>query len=295
MRKHPVILGICLLLLIGVVFFALVYVLSLLKGGGGTLGLQSKVGVVLIEGVIADSREIIEQIEELADDDGVRAVVLRINSPGGGVAASQEIYRAVRKLQTKKKVIVSMGSVAASGGYLIAAAADRIVANPGTVTGSISAVMHFADIQELMKKVGVRSSVIKSGKFKDIGSPVRDMTAEEKQLIQGIVDDIYDQFVRTIAEDRKIPLEKVLSLADGRIFSGRQALQLKLVDELGSLEDAVLLAGRLAGIEGKPFVVYTEKKKTNLWKYLLESTASVVSGEIRKSTVDSPGAQYLFQ
>jgi len=295
MRKHPVILGICLLLLIGVVFFSLVFVLSLLKGGGGTLGLQSKVGVVLIEGVIADSREIIEQIDEVTDDDSVRAVVLRINSPGGGVAASQEIYRAVRKLQTKKKVIVSMGSVAASGGYLIAAAADRIVANPGTVTGSISAVMHFADIQELMKKVGVRSSVIKSGKFKDIGSPVRDMTAEEKQLIQGIVDDIYDQFVRTIAEDRKIPLEQVQSLADGRIFSGRQALQLKLVDELGSLEDAVLLAGRLAGIEGKPAVVYAEKKKTNLWKYLLESTASIVSGEIRKSTVDSPGAQYLFQ
>jgi protease-4 len=185
--------------------------------------------------------------------------------------------------------------VAASGGYLIATAADRIVANPGTITGSISAVMHFADVQELMKKVGVRSSVIKSGKFKDIGSPVRDMTAEEKQLIQGIVDDIYDQFVRTIAEDRKIPLEKVLSFADGRIFSGRQALQLKLVDELGSLEDAVLLAGRLAGIEGKPAVVYAEKKKTNLWKYLLESTASVVSGEIRKNTMDSPGAQYLFQ
>jgi protease-4 len=295
MRKHPVILGICLLLLIGVVFFALIYVLSLLKGEGGSLRLQSKIGVVLIEGVIADSREIIEQIDELNDDDGIRAVVLRINSPGGGVAASQEIYRAVRKLQTKKKVIVSMGSVAASGGYLIAAAADRIVANPGTVTGSISAVMHFADVQELMKKVGVRSSVIKSGKFKDIGSPVRDMTAEEKQLIQEIVDDIYDQFVRTIAEDRKIPLEKMLSLADGRIFSGRQALHLKLVDELGSLEDAVLLAGRLAGIEGKPAVVYAEKKKTNLWKYLLESTASVVSGEIRKSTVDSPGAQYLFQ
>jgi protease-4 len=295
MRKHPVILGICLLLLIGVVFFALIYVLSLLKGEGGSLRLQSKIGVVLIEGVIADSREIIEQIDELNDDDGIRAVVLRINSPGGGVAASQEIYRSVRKLQTKKKVIVSMGSVAASGGYLIAAAADRIVANPGTVTGSISAVMHFADVQELMKKVGVRSSVIKSGKFKDIGSPVRDMTAEEKQLIQEIVDDIYDQFVRTIAEDRKIPLEKMLSLADGRIFSGRQALHLKLVDELGSLEDAVLLAGRLAGIEGKPAVVYAEKKKTNLWKYLLESTASVVSGEIRKSTVDSPGAQYLFQ
>ncbi|MDP1990414.1 MAG: signal peptide peptidase SppA [Syntrophales bacterium] len=295
MRRHPVILGICILLFIGVVFFTLIYVLSLFKGEGGSLRLQAKVGVVRIEGVIADSRESIEQIDELADDDGIKAVVVRIESPGGGVAASQEIYRAIRQLQIKKKVIVSMGSVAASGGYLIATAADRIVANPGTITGSISAVMHFADVQELMKKVGVRSSVIKSGKFKDIGSPVREMTTEEKQLIQGIVDDIYDQFVRTISEDRKIPLEIIMSLADGRIFSGRQALQLKLVDELGGLQDAVLLAGRLAGIEGKPAVVYTAKKKSNLWKYLIESTATAVSGEIRKSTVESRGAQYLFQ
>jgi protease-4 len=295
MRRHPVILGICILLFIGVVFFTLIYVLSLFKGDGPSLRLQAKVGVVRIEGVIADSRESIEQIDELADDDGIKAVVVRIDSPGGGVAASQEIYRAVRQLQIKKKVIVSMGSVAASGGYLIATAADRIVANPGTITGSISAVMHFADVQELMKKVGVRSSVIKSGKFKDIGSPVREMTAEEKQLIQGIVDDIYDQFVRTISEDRKIPLEIIKSLADGRIFSGRQALQLKLVDELGGLQDAVLLAGRLAGIEGKPAIVYSAKKKSNLWKYLIESTASAVSGEIRKSTVESRGAQYLFQ
>jgi signal peptide peptidase SppA len=192
MRRHPVILGICILLFIGVIFFTLIYVLSLFKGDGGSLRLQAKVGVVRIEGIIADSRESIEQIDELADDDGIKAVVVRIDSPGGGVAASQEIYRAVRKLQIRKKVIVSMGSVAASGGYLIATAADKIVANPGTITGSISAVMHFADVQELMKKVGVRSSVIKSGKFKDIGSPVREMTAEEKQLIQGLVDDIYD-------------------------------------------------------------------------------------------------------
>ncbi len=295
MRKHPVILGICILLFIGVAFFTLIYLLGLFKGVGGSLNFQEKVGVVRIEGVIADSKEVIEQIDELADDDGVRAVVLRIDSPGGGVAASQEIYRAVRKLQTKKKVIVSMGSVAASGGYLIATAADRIVANPGTITGSISAVMHFADVQELMKKVGVRSSVIKSGKFKDIGSPARDMTAEEKLLIQEIVDDIYDQFVRTVSEDRKIPLEQIRSLADGRIFSGRQALQLKLVDELGGLQDAVLTAGRLAGIEGKPAVVYTAKKKTGFWRYLIESTTTAISGEIRKSTVESRGAQYILQ
>ena len=165
--------------------------------------------MVQIEGIIADSREIADQIDEFSNDDAIRAVVLRIDSPGGGVAPSQEIYQAVHELRKKKRVVASMGSVAASGGYLIATAAERIVANPGTITGSISAVMHFADVQELMKKVGVRSSVVKSGKFKDIGSPAREMTTEERQLIQGIVDDIYDQFVQTISENRKIPLEKI--------------------------------------------------------------------------------------
>ena len=295
MRRHPFILGFCILFFIGVVFFALIYTLGLLKGEGRSLHLRAKVGVVRIEGVIIDSVDIIEQIDEFADDDGIRAIVLRINSPGGGVVPSQEIYQSVLELRKKKKVVASMGAVAASGGYLIAAAADRIVANPGTITGSISAVMHFADVQELMRKVGVRSSVVKSGKFKDIGSPVREMTGEEKQLIQGIVDDIYDQFTQIISENRKVPLETIIGLADGRIFSGRQALAVKLVDELGGLQDAVSLAGRLAGMEGKPAIVYAAKKKTTLWKYLMESAASAISGKIHDSIAESRGAQYLFQ
>jgi protease-4 len=295
MRRHPVILGIGILLFIGVAFFVLIYALTMLKGGRSPFSLHEKVGVVLIEGVITDSSGIVEQIDEFSSDDGVRAVVLRIDSPGAGVAASQEICRAVNELRKKKKVVASMGSVAASGGYLIATATEKIVANPGTITGSISAVMHFADIQVLMKKVGVRSSVVKSGKFKDIGSPVRDMTAEERRLIQGIVDDIYDQFVRTISENRKIPLDNIIKIADGRIFSGKQALQLKLLDELGGLQDAVLIAGRLSGIEGKPEIIYATKKKTGLLKYFVENMTSVVSGELRKRTVESRGAQYLFQ
>jgi protease-4 len=295
MRRHPVILGIGILLFIGITFFVLIYALGMFKGGRSSFSRHEKVGIVLIEGVISDSSGIVDQIDEFSSDDGVRAVVLRIDSPGGGVAASQEIYQADHQLRKKKTVVTSMGSVAASGGYLIATASERIVANPGTITGSISAVMHFADIQELMKKVGVRSSVVKSGKFKDIGSPVRDMTAEERQLIQGIVDDIYDQFVRTISENRKIPLDNIIKIADGRIFSGRQALQLKLLDELGGLQDAVLIAGRLSGIEGKPEIIYATKKKAGLLKYLVENMTSVVSGELRKRTVESRGAQYLFQ
>jgi protease IV len=294
MRRHPVISGICLLTLIGMVFFAAIYGLGLFRVEN-PLNLGEKVGVIPIEGIIGEAADIIDQINEFADSNGIRAVVLRIDTPGGGVAPSQEIYQAVRELRKKKKVVVSMGSVAASGGYLIAVAADRIVANPGTITGSISAVMHYANVEELMKKVGVRSSVIKSGKFKDIGSPVREMTADERSLIQGIVDDIYDQFVRTVSENRKIPLSKIVQLADGRIFTGRQAKELRLIDDLGGLQDAVLLAGRLSGMKEKPEIVHAMKKKTTLWRYLIENVTFAVSEEIRRNSAELQGAQYLLQ
>jgi protease-4 len=294
MRRHPVIAGLCLLVLVGMGFFGIVYGLGLFRGEG-PLNLGEKVGVIPIEGIIGDSAEIVSEIAEFAENSSIRAVVLRIDSPGGGVAPSQEIYQAVLELRKKKKVVVSMGSVAASGGYMIAVAADRIVANPGTITGSISAVMHYANVEELLKKVGVRSSVIKSGKFKDIGSPVRSMTVEERSLIQGIVDDIYDQFVGTVSENRKIPLSKVRRLSDGRIFTGRQAKELGLVDELGGLQDAILLAGRLSGMKERPEILYAAKKKAGFWRYIMENMTSAVSEEIRKNGVESRGAQYLLQ
>jgi protease-4 len=295
MRKHPVILGMTLLVFIGCVAIIAMYGLGLFGGDGRSFNLRGKVGIIPIEGIIGEAGEIIEQINEFADDKGIRAVVLRINSPGGGVVPSQEIYQAVRELKKKKKVVASMGSVAASGGYLIAVAADRIVANPGSITGSISTVMHYANVEELLKKVGVRSAVVKSGKFKDIGSPTREMTAEEKSLIQAIVDDIYDQFVRTIAENRKLPLQRIFELADGRIFSGRQAKDLGLVDDLGGLQDAVLLAGKLSGMEGSPEIVHGMKKKTTLLKYLMGSMTSAVVEEIKGQAAESRGAQYLLQ
>ena len=295
MRRHPVILGITLLVFIGFVTVIAMYGLGLFSGDGRSFSLRGKVGIIPIEGIIGDSGELIEQINEFADDRRIKAVVLRIDSPGGGVAPSQEIYQAVRELKKKKKVVASMGSVAASGGYLIAVAADRVVANPGSITGSISTVMHYANVEELMKKVGVRSSVVKSGKFKDIGSPAREMTAEERSLIQAIVDDIYDQFVRTIAENRKLPLQRIFELADGRIFSGRQARDLGLVDELGGLQDAVLLAGKLSGMEGSPEIVHGKKKKTTLFKYLMGSITSAVVEEIQGKAAESRGAQYLLQ
>lgn len=288
-------MGLTLLVFIGFVAIIAIYGLGLLGGDGWPFSLRGKVGIIPIEGIIGDSGELVEQINEFADDRRIKAVVLRIDSPGGGVAPSQEIYQAVRELKKKKKVVASMGSVAASGGYLIAVAADRVVANPGSITGSISTVMHYANVEELLKKVGVRSSVVKSGKFKDIGSPTREMTAEEKSLIQAIVDDIYDQFVRTIAENRKLPLQRIFELADGRIFSGRQAKDLGLVDELGGLQDAVLLAGKLSGMEGTPETVHGMKKKTTLFKYLMGSMTSAVVEEIQGKAAESRGAQYLLQ
>jgi protease IV len=286
--------GICLLVLIGMIFFSAVYGLRLFRGQN-SFNLGEKVGVVPIEGIISDAGEIIDQINEFEDNKSIRAVVLRVDTPGGSVAPAQEIFQAVVELRKKKKVVVSMGSVAASGGYLIAVAADKILANPGTITGSISAVMHYANVEELLKKVGVRSSVIKSGKFKDIGSPTRDMTSEERSLIQGIVNDVYDQFVKTISENRRIPLSKIVQLADGRIFTGRQAKELGLIDELGGLQDAILLAGRLSGMTEKPEIIYGMKKKKTFWKYLIRSMTTAVSEEIQGGRAELRGAQYLLQ
>lgn len=295
MRKHPVILGIFLLGAVCFLSVAIIYGFGFFFGGRHALDLKGRIGVVPIEGIISQSGEIVEQIQNFAEDQRIRAVVLRINSPGGGVAPSQEVYQAVLELKKKKKVVVSMGSVAASGGYLIAVAADRILANPGTITGSISAVMHYANVEELMKKIGVSSSVIKSGKFKDIGSPVRKMTDEESILLQALVDDIYDQFVQVIAINRKIPLQNIREMADGRVFSGRQAKERGLVDELGGLQDAVLLAGRLAGMKGKPEIVYGVKKKQGFLNYLSGSMAAGLVEAVSGKKACSTGAFYLLQ
>ena len=295
MRKHPVILGLLLLLLVGVIFFLAVYFFGSLTGKR-SLSLSDHVGVVTVEGVLRDSQDIVRQVEEFSRDEGIKAVVVRIDSPGGGVTPSQEIYDSLVELKTKKRIVVSMGSVAASGGYLIACAADKIVANPGTITGSISAIMHFANAEELLKKIGLKSSTVKSGKFKDIGSPTRPMTREEKALIQALVDDTYDQLLDVIARDRKIPKEALRKIADGRIFTGRQARKLGLVDDLGGMDYAVRLAGKISGIKGKPEVAYPTKKKSTLWELILQQTISTLVGELRKEeTRFHQGFYYLYE
>jgi protease-4 len=230
---------------------------------------------VEIRGVIAQSSGIIEEIHQYVEDDGVKAIILRIDSPGGGVGPSQEIHREILKAKEKKKIVTSMGSVAASGGYYIACASDLIVANPGTITGSIGVLMEFTNIEELFKKIGIKGVVLKSGEHKDIGSPFREMTPEEKMLIQEVIDNVHQQFIKAVAQGRKLDYSKVTQIADGRIMTGEQAKQLGLVDQIGNLDDAIDATAKLVGIEGKPNILYP-KRKFSIWELLIRETVSAI-------------------
>jgi len=254
-RTVLALLGLLVLAVIGV------SLLTSLVLDSGWLG-GERVAVIRIEGVIVDSRETIEELRRFRDNPSIKAVVLRIDSPGGGVVPSQEIHTEVLKARKdgRLKVVASMGNLAASGGYYIAAATDKIVANPGTLTGSIGVIMELANVQGLLEKVGVQSVVIKSGRYKDLASPFRAMSKEDRGLLQNVLDDVHDQFIQAVAAGRALKVEEVRPLADGRIFTGRQARTAKLVDELGDLQDAIKLAARLVGIEGEPRVVEPRKR-----------------------------------
>jgi len=216
---------------------------------------EGSIGVVEVEDVILASKTTVKELDRFAEDPGIRAIILRIDSPGGGVAASQEIYDAVKRVREKKKVVVSMGAVAASGGYYIALPADRIVANPSTITGSIGVILEFPVFEELFKKIGIRYEVIKSRDHKDIGSPFRTITKEERGLLEGVIKDIYEQFIDATVDNRGLTRDSVYRIADGRILTGRQAWKFGLVDTLGSFADAVDICGKLVGIEN-PNLVY---------------------------------------
>jgi len=248
-----------LLLLLGLLtVLAFLSLMIALLFRGSPIG--DKVALVRVEGPIIDSKNPIDEIKEYVKDPSVKAIVLRVDSPGGGVAPSQEIYEEVKKAVAKKKIVVSMGSLAASGGYYISAPASRIVANPGTLTGSIGVIMEIPNLEGLMNKVGVKTEVIKSGRHKDIASVFRGIGREEREILQGVLDDVHDQFIRAVAEGRNMVPDQVRKLADGRIFTGKQAVGMGLVDELGNLEDAIKVAAKLSGIKGEPGVVSKKEK-----------------------------------
>jgi protease-4 len=289
MKNKPILIILVSALALGVLFFSVLYLATLIFGGKASQSLSplpgmEKIALVKVEGMLITADTIVDEINNYAEDSSVRAILIRIDSPGGGVVASQEIFNAVlnARKQGKKKVVISMGSVAASGGYYIAAAGDRIVANPGTLTGSIGVKMEFANLEKLLEKIGVRGMVVKAGEFKDIGSPFREMTEPEKKLLQAVIDDVHSQFIEAVAKGRNLPEADVKAIADGRIFTGRQALQLKLVDQLGDLEDSILVAAELAGIKGKPKIVKKEKKVPFL-EYFKDETAAWFSDIITRS------------
>ncbi len=282
MKSKPVIIVLTALGL-GVLFFAVLFGAMLLTGGRRAtaplvpLAVGDRVALVKVEGLLIASEPVVNEITSYAEDASVKAIIIRVESPGGGVAASQEIHNAVRKARAAgKKVVVSLGAVAASGGYYVAAAGDRIVANPGTMTGSIGVKMEFANLEKLLEKIGVRGMTVKAGAYKDIGSPYREMTEGEKRLLQAVVDDVHEQFIEAVAAGRGLPVEEVRSIADGRIFTGRQALQLKLVDQLGDLDDSIKTAAELAGIKGKPRVIRKEKRVPFL-EYLREEASAWIA------------------
>ncbi|MDD5131200.1 MAG: signal peptide peptidase SppA [bacterium] len=210
----------------------------------------------MFPGFLSGSDAIVDRLRKIDKNKYIKAVVLRINSPGGSTGASQEIYEEVKKLrQNGKKIVVSMGDVGASGAYYISCAADRIVANPSTITGSIGVIFNFGNMQELFKKIGVKMEVVKSGKSKDIGAYWRSPDEAEKKLLQGLIDNSYEQFIKVIVDGRKMTYDQVKQLADGSIFTGEQALNKGLIDQLGNLPDAIQVAADLAGLKGEPYII----------------------------------------
>ena len=236
------------------------------------------IGVIEIKGTIMDSKDIIKAIDEFNNRTDIKSIILRLDTPGGAVSPSQEIYEKVKSIsvQNKKPIVASISSVAASGGYYIAIGADEIIANPGSITGSIGVIINFPIAKELVDKVGLKFNTVKSGKMKDAGSPYRNPTDDENVFFQEIVNDLHSQFVKEVSIQRNIDIDKLSSITDGRIFTGKQAYELGLIDSIGTFEDALNISKNLANISGETNLIYPKVDRGNLLKILLEETKSWV-------------------
>ncbi|MDQ1334025.1 MAG: family peptidase [Thermodesulfobacteriota bacterium] len=280
-KRHSILIVMIIILVVAAVLASTMVMVMKSLSPSSAFFFSQKIGVIPVEGTISSSQTVTSHLVKFRKDASIRAIVLKINSPGGGIAPSQEIYREIEKTVPVKKVVVSMGTVAASGGYYIAAAASKIVANPGTITGSIGVIMEFLRLEDLLNKIGVDLEIMKSGEFKDMGSPDRKLTAREREVLDAMIMDMQRQFVEAIVLGRKLPLEHVLQIADGRIFSGARAKELGLVDVLGNFEDAVELAKELTGIEGDVTLVYARKSRLEVFDLLLETGARSIAGALR--------------
>jgi protease-4 len=276
-----------ILLFVGLILLCFGFALIVLYGGGEEAADDGpRIGVVQVRGLITGSRRTIEELRRFRKDRSIKAIVLRVESPGGSVGPSQEIYREVERTRKTKPVVASLGAVAASGGYYVAAACDRIVAAPGTLTGSIGVITQTTQVSELLALARIKTYTFKTGPFKDTGSPLREMREDEKSYMQGLVGEIYRQFVRDVARGRKLAEAKVRPVADGRVLSGEQARALKLVDEIGNLSDALEAAARLAKVSGEPVGVFAEPRR-GLLAQLLGDTFDSLAEKLRDLLADA--------
>ena len=285
MRRRLTVLVAAVLVYLGVAGLFIIGVGGLSRGEGGPALFGPRVAIVELEGVIIEVDDIVRELKAHRENPSIRAVVMRINSPGGVVAPTQELHDAVLRLrQAGKPVVASLGAVAASGGYYVAVACDQIYANPGTLTGSIGVIMQLANFEQLMKKVGVDYVVVKAGQFKDIGNVGRAMTLDERRVMQALLDDVHGQFIGAVATGRKLPREDVVRFADGRIFSGTQAKELRMVDALGGLEDAVLASAKLAGIPSPPTVILP-RRRFSIMEFLRSQFGGTAAGLLMRPTL----------
>lgn len=289
---HPLLIALATIGGLSVVIMVAFFLLVLWTTKGVVTGPSvyhgDKVGVVEVKGPITEPESTIKTLRDFRYNQKIKAVVIRINSPGGAVGASQELYEEILRLNKEKPVVASLATVAASGGYYTSLGARYIVANPGTVTGSIGVIMKVPNIGALLEKLGIKTTVVKSGTFKDLGSITRDMTEDERALLQGVMQDIQRQFVTAVAKSRKLSEEQVSTIADGRIMTGHQALDAKLVDELGNFSVAVDKAANLAGIEGRPELVYPKRDRLSIMRELLQEEGAKTLSNILRQLLESP-------
>jgi protease-4 len=281
-QKHPILLG--LFILTGIFFLFLggisLLISSLITHSPQTdiFSRKEGVGVVELKGLIVSSEQVLKHLTEFRNNPNVKSIVLRIESPGGAVGAAQEIYQEIKRTNEVKPVVASMGSMGASGGYYAALGADIIMANPGTMTGSIGVIVKFPNLEGLFEKIGYKSQVIKSGPLKDIGASNRPLSEDERKIMQDLIDNVYNQFVRDIAAARSMPEETIFELADGRVYTGEQALEAGLIDSLGNFTDAITIAADLGGLDTKePQLIYPKaERKFSLFNLLTNAEQSLV-------------------
>jgi protease-4 len=260
-----------------------------------TSGPGEKVAVIELKGVITESEPTVRLFKKFRERKDVKSILFRVDSPGGGVVASQEIYEEVRKTREKEiPVVVSMGSVAASGGYYVSCGANRIVANRGTITGSIGVISQFLRFDPLMKKIGVEANTVKSGKFKDTGSPFREMTKEDRQYFQNLIDDVHRQFILVVEKERSLDRATALKYSSGQVFTGEQALEMKLVDTIGTYEEAISIAAELGGIRGEPGIVRETRRRPRFIDYVFGESRIDELFDLKDEILGQPILQYRF-